>query len=78
MVPVADLHSRFNGIQPSLLSGALGLTAFWIDELVKAARGDRGFPRNATAADVHARLVLLGADPDMFEQLEDAQRAWLA
>ncbi|WP_223799140.1 hypothetical protein [Sphingomonas nostoxanthinifaciens] len=50
----------------------------WIDELARAARGDRGFPRNATVADAHARLVLLGADPDMFEQLEDAERAWLA
>jgi hypothetical protein len=48
----------------------------WIDALAAAARVDRGFPREGDVGAVHARLIVNGADPDMFEQLDDAERCW--
>ena len=46
----------------------------WIDDLGTAARVDRGFPKDGSIVDVHARLIMLGADGDAFEQLDDAER----
>ena len=50
----------------------------WIADLAKAAAADRGFPKSGTPDDVRARLQVLGADGDAFEQVDDAERAWMA
>lgn len=50
-------------------SGTLG-------ELAKAARLDRLFPKNGSAADVRARFSAAGADGDAFEALDDAERVF--
>lgn len=50
----------------------------WIDALAAAARADAGFPKTGTADAVRARLHALGADGDAFEQVDDAERAWLS
>ena len=48
----------------------------WIDQLAKAARGDRGFPKRGSPDDVRKRLQATGADGDTFEQVDDAERCW--
>lgn len=48
-----------------------------VGALAKAARGDTGFPRKGTANDVRARLASAGAEGDMFEAVDDAERLWL-
>ena len=48
----------------------------WIAELVTAARADRQFPRNGTPDAVRQRLSEMGAEGDMFERVDDAERAW--
>lgn len=48
----------------------------WIDNLADAARRDPGFPKNGDIVAVHARLILQGAEGDVFEQLDDAERCW--
>ena len=48
----------------------------WIDNLAAAARADRDFPKNGSIVDVHARLIIIGAAGDAFEQLDDAERCW--
>ncbi|WP_253717373.1 hypothetical protein [Sphingomonas sp. AP4-R1] len=50
----------------------------WIAELAKAAAADRGFPKNGSPDDVRKRLQALGADGDAFEQVDDAELAWMA
>lgn len=48
----------------------------WIDELAAAARGDRTFPRKETPDQVRQHLSTRGADADVFEQIDDAERWW--
>lgn len=48
----------------------------WIDGLAAAARGDRAFPRRATPDQVREHLSARGADADLFEQIDDAERCW--
>lgn len=50
----------------------------WWSALAKAAKGDRGFPRHATAETVGDYLKTKLADGDAFEQLDDADRAYEA
>lgn len=51
--------------------------AWWAD-LAKAAKADRGLPRGASPEQFMQRFKEHGADPEMFEMLEDAERAWIA
>ncbi len=55
-------------------SGEPGL----IGRLGAAAVSDRGFPKDGTPEKVHARLVEVQADGDLFAALEDAELAWPA
>lgn len=49
----------------------------WIDELAVAARRDPAFPKHATPAEVRDYLGRRGiSDPDVFEQVDDAERCW--
>lgn len=50
----------------------------WIDGLAAAARADRGFPRRGDVEQVRKRMQALGADPDTFEALDDAELDWLS
>jgi len=50
----------------------------WIGDLAKAAKADRAFPRAGDADAVRARLSLAGAEADMVEAVDAAERAWLA
>ncbi|WP_241557387.1 hypothetical protein [Croceibacterium ferulae] len=50
----------------------------WIDGLAAAARADRGFPRRGDVDQVRKRMQELGADPDAFEALDDAELDWLS
>lgn len=50
----------------------------WVDGLADAARGDRAFPKDGDVDAVRRRLGELGADPDTFEALDDAELDWLA
>lgn len=50
----------------------------WVDGLADAARADRGFPKDGDVEAVRGRLAQLGADPDAFEALDDAELDWLA
>lgn len=47
-----------------------------IGELAKAAKADRGFPKDGDSETVRKRLNSLGADPDMHEALDDAELDW--
>jgi len=49
-----------------------------IGTLATAAAADRGFPKSATPDEVRKRLGTMGADPDMFEAVDDAETDWLA
>lgn len=48
----------------------------FIGELAKAAKADRGFPKDGDPEAVRNRLSCLGADPDMHEALDDAELDW--
>lgn len=50
----------------------------FIGELAKAAKADRGFPKDGDPEAVRKRLSSLGADPDMHEALDDAELDWKA
>lgn len=50
----------------------------WWAALAKAAKADRGLPRGASPEQMLKRFQDHGADPEMFEMLEDAERAWIA
>jgi len=49
----------------------------WIGDLAKAAKADRGFPRDADPEFVRAHLSGKQADSDMLEAVDDAERIWL-
>jgi len=49
-----------------------------IGALATAAAADRGFPKSSTPDEVRKRLGTMGADPDMFEAVDDAETDWLA
>jgi hypothetical protein len=44
--------------------------------LIKAAKADRGFPKDGDADAVRARLNSFGAEGDMFEAVDDAELDW--
>lgn len=50
----------------------------WIGALGAMAAADAGFPAGADPESVRVRLAELEADPDCFEQLDDAELEWLA
>lgn len=50
----------------------------WIGALARAAAGDAELAADGDADMVRLRLTELAADPDMFEQLDDAEREWAA
>jgi len=56
-------------LEQSKRPGSLG-------ELAKAAKLDRGFPKNGSADDVRKRFAQAGADGDAFEALDDAEREY--
>jgi len=49
----------------------------WIGDLAKAAKADRGFPKEGDPDAVRKRLNDLQAEGDMFEAVDDAETAWL-
>jgi len=49
-----------------------------IGELARWASLDPKFPVSGTVEDITARLTTLGADPDAFVALEDAELDWAA
>ena len=49
-----------------------------VGALAAAATADRSFPKNGDVEAVLKHLGAGGADGDMFEALDDAERAWLA
>lgn len=48
----------------------------FLGQLAKAARLGRGFPKDGDPEAVRKQLSAQGADPDMHEALDDAERAW--
>jgi hypothetical protein len=44
--------------------------------LIKAAKADRGFPKDGDPDAVRARLNSFGAEGDMFEAVDDAELDW--
>ncbi len=50
----------------------------WIDDLAKAARADRHFPRDGDPEAVRKQLGMAQADSDMIEALDDAEIDWLS
>lgn len=49
----------------------------WIGDLAKAAKADRGFPRDGDPDRVRAHLNEKQADSDMIEAVDDAESIWL-
>jgi hypothetical protein len=49
----------------------------WIADLAKAAKADRGFPRDGDPDAVRRHLSEKQADSDMLEAVDDAERLWL-
>lgn len=49
----------------------------WIADLAKAAKADRGFPRDGDPDAVRKHLSEKQADSDMLEAVDDAERLWL-
>jgi hypothetical protein len=49
----------------------------WIADLAKAAKADRGFPRDGDPDTVRKHLSDKQADSDMLEAVDDAERLWL-
>ena len=50
----------------------------FIGQLAKAAKADRGFPKDGDPEAVRKRISLQGADPEMHEALDDAELDWAA
>lgn len=50
----------------------------WIGVLAAAAVNDPDFPVGASPEDVRLHLGEMEAEPDHFEQLDDAEREWAA
>ena len=48
----------------------------WISDLAKAAKADRGFPRDGDPDSVRSHLSGKQADGDMLEAVDDAERIW--
>lgn len=49
----------------------------WVGDLAKAAKADRGFPRNGDAEAVRARMREQQADGDAWAAIDDAEDDWL-
>jgi hypothetical protein len=49
----------------------------WISDLAKAAKADRGFPRDGDPDAVRSHLSGKQADSDMLEAVDDAENIWL-
>lgn len=49
-----------------------------IGDLAKIATTDKAFPISGDPEKVYGRLNATGADPDMFEAVEDAEAEWRA
>lgn len=49
----------------------------WIGDLSKAAKADRGFPRDGDPDAVRRHLSEKQAESDMLEAVDDAERIWL-
>lgn len=50
----------------------------WIDPIAAAARRDPAFPKDGDFEAVRKRMEAIGADPDAFEALDDAELHWLS
>ncbi|WP_103728940.1 hypothetical protein [Novosphingobium sp. HII-3] len=48
----------------------------FLGQLATIAKSDRGFPRNGDPTAVRKRLGDTGADPEMFEAVDDAELDW--
>ncbi|WCT75063.1 YozE family protein [Sphingomonas naphthae] len=48
----------------------------WIANLAKAAKADPGFPKAGDPEEVRKYLSGRGADGDVFEAIDDAEREW--
>ena len=48
----------------------------FIGQLVDAALADRGFPKRGDPEAVRRRLTAAGAEPEMFEAVDDAEMDW--
>lgn len=72
--PRRDIHKREPFGRWLLAQRARG---DWIDPISDAARADRSFPKDGDVEAVRRRLGELGADPDTFEALDDAEMHWL-
>ncbi len=49
-----------------------------MDLLIKGSKLDPAFPKSGDPDDVRKHLGGRGADPDVFEAIDDAELAWLA
>ncbi|WCT75402.1 YozE family protein [Sphingomonas naphthae] len=58
------------------LVGQVQSRSDWIGGLAKSARADPSFPRRGNPDAVRHYLSQRGADGDMFEAIDDAERAW--
>jgi hypothetical protein len=50
----------------------------FIGQLATIAKSDRGFPKDGNADAVRKRLGDTGADPEMFDAVDDAEMDWAA
>lgn len=50
----------------------------FVGQLASIAKSDRGFPRDGTPDAVRKRLGDTGADPEMFEAVDDAELDWVS
>lgn len=48
----------------------------FIGQLATIAKSDRGFPKNGAPDAVRKRLGETGADPEMFDAVDDAELDW--
>lgn len=48
----------------------------FVGQLATIAQSDRGFPKDGTAEAVRKRLGDTGADPEMFDAVDDAELDW--
>lgn len=49
----------------------------WVGALGAAVAADAGFPLGGGPDDARVHLADMAAEPDSFEQLDDAEREWL-
>jgi len=81
-VPAAPLYRAPAAPTPSTPFGRWVLEQTnrdgWIGDLAKAAKADRGFPKDGDPDAVRKRLGDLQAEGDMFEAVDDAETAWLS